>query len=331
MERQNKPVTTIEYIFRLIRGVFIITGTLCCAGVAASFFGRFHLIFELSCHLYIQYFIFTSIAAAILTFEREWKKASLMALFAIYCATALAPFISFKAANAANEAEGAAKTKILRAACANILTANGEHQKIIDMAVKYDPDFIILIEVNKKWAEAMKALEKDYPYVVLEPSEDNFGMAFYSRIKPVTAEIILAGALPVPFLKAKFAAGEKEFTLYAAHPLPPLGNNYLKLRNGQLESMAAIIAREGGRALLMGDLNVTPWSPYFKDFKTAAGLENSSEGRGLNASWPAQMPAPLRIPIDYCMNSKDVKVVKVFTGQFNGSDHFPVIADFTVE
>ena len=81
----------------------------------------------------------------------------------------------------------------------------------------------------------------------------------------------------------------------------------------------------------MGDLNVTPWAPYFKYFKAAAGLENSSEGFGPNASRPAQMPALLRIPIDYCMNSEDMKVMKVFTGQFNGSNHYPVIADFIIE
>ncbi len=327
MNHQNKFKSAPGYILRLVRGVVLTLGALCCAGVTASFFARFHLVFELSCHFYIQYFIFTSAAAAILAFGREWKKASLMALFALYCAAALAPFMPYKTI----ETGAAPQSKILRAVCANILTANGEHQKIIDMAVKYDPDFIMLIEVNKKWAHAMKALEKNYPYIVLEPSEDNFGMAFYSRIKPVKAEIVPAGSLPVPFLKAKFAAGEKEFTLYTAHPLPPLGTNYLKYRNDQLESMAAIIAREGGRALLMGDLNITPWSPYFKDFKAAAGLENSSEGRALNASWPAQMPALLRIPIDYCMNSKGVKVTNAFTGQFNGSDHYPVIADFTIE
>jgi len=317
---------TTEYILRLARGVFITIAVLCCAGAAASFFARFHLVFELSCHFYIQYFAFTSVAALIFAYGREWKKAAAMAVFAIYCGAALAPFVPYKAPVTA----AAAGTKTFRAVCANVHTANRAHYKVIDMVREYNPDFLILIEVNKLWLEALRPLEAAYPHTTFEPSEDNFGIAFYSKIKPLTAEIIFAGSLPVAFLKAKFSSGAGTFTLYGAHPLPPLSPDYFKYRNDQLADMASITAREGGPAVFMGDLNATPWSPYFKDFMSAAGLKNSAEGFGLFPSWPSHMP-PLRIPIDHCLNSAGVIITNVFKGCFIGSDHYPIIVDFWVE
>ena len=317
---------SIKYLFNLARGVFISIAVLCCCGAAASFFARFHLVFELSCHFYIQYFAFTSITALIFARGREWKEAAAMGAFAIYCGAALAPFMPYKSPVTA----AAAGSKSFRAVCANVHTANRAHFKVIDMVREYNPDFIILIEVNKLWLESLSALEAGYPHTVFEPSEDNFGMAFYCRIKPVTAEISFAGSLPVPFLKAKFSSCAKTFMLYGAHPLPPLSPDYFKYRNDQLDAMASIAAREGGPAVFMGDLNATPWSPYFKDFAAAAGLKNSAEGFGLFPSWPAHMPS-LRIPIDHCLNSGGVSVTKVFTGRFIGSDHFPIIVDFMVD
>lgn len=317
---------TIQYLCNLARGVFISAAVLCCAGAVASFFARFHLVFELSCHFYIQYFAFTSVAALIFARRRKWKKAAIMAAFAVFCGAALSPFMPYKSPVTA----AAAGVKSFRAVCANVHTANRAHFKVIDMVREYNPDFIILIEVNKLWLESLSALEAGYPHTVFEPSEDNFGMAFYSRIKPVTAEINFAGSLPVPFLKAKFSSGAGTFTLYGAHPLPPLSPDYFKYRNDQLADMASAAAREGGPAVFMGDLNATPWSPYFKDFAAAAGLKNSAEGFGLFPSWPSHMP-PLRIPIDHCLNSVGVTVTKVFAGRFIGSDHFPIIVDFTIE
>jgi len=214
---QNYKKTT-EYILNLVRGVFISIALLCCAGVIASFFARMHLVFELSCHFYIQYFAFTSLAALIFAYGREWKKASAMALFAVYCAAALSPFIPYRSTVTA----AAAGVKTFRAVCANVHTANRAYYKIIDLVLEYKPDFLVLIEVNRSWLAALSPLEGAYPYSVFEPSEDNFGMAFYSKIKPVTAEISFAGSLPVPCLKAKFASGAKTFTFYGAHPLPPL-------------------------------------------------------------------------------------------------------------
>ncbi|HOT74326.1 MAG TPA: hypothetical protein PK467_00955 [Candidatus Wallbacteria bacterium] len=70
--------------------------------------------------------------------------------------------------------------------------------------------------------------------------------------------------------------------------------------------------------------------PYKAPVTAAACLKNSAEGFGLFPSWPSHMP-PLRIPIDHCLYSAGVTILKVFKGRFIGSDHFPIIVDFMVE
>ena len=73
---------------------------------------------------------------------------------------------------------------------------------------------------------------------------------------------------------------------------------------------------------ILGDLNVSPWSPHF------GGLLRES-GRGVQATWPTNL-APMRIPIDHCLVSPDVSVVGRRVGPDVGSDHFPIVVDVQI-
>jgi endonuclease/exonuclease/phosphatase (EEP) superfamily protein YafD len=77
---------------------------------------------------------------------------------------------------------------------------------------------------------------------------------------------------------------------------------------------------------VVGDLNVTPWSPTFRDLLQAPGLVDTARGRGLRGTWPVCLPG-MRIPIDHCLVSGDLQVLDRQVGPGVGSDHFPVMAD----
>ena len=78
--------------------------------------------------------------------------------------------------------------------------------------------------------------------------------------------------------------------------------------------------------VLLGDLNCTVWSPYFGRLVRDSGLKDSSRGWGVQPSWPAGNWL-LRIPIDHCLHSPEVRVVRRGIGPDVGSDHFPVIVE----
>jgi len=55
-------------------------------------------------------------------------------------------------------------------------------------------------------------------------------------------------------------------------------------------------------------------------------LKDSSLGWGIQPTWPA-MFLPLRIPIDHCLVSPDLKIVRRKIGRDIGSDHLPLLVD----
>jgi endonuclease/exonuclease/phosphatase (EEP) superfamily protein YafD len=84
-----------------------------------------------------------------------------------------------------------------------------------------------------------------------------------------------------------------------------------------------------GALVLLGDLNTTSWSPHFRDLINTAGLKDSRAGFGIQPTWPAGTP-PLWIPLDHCLVSPEIKVHDRRVGPNVGSDHFPVIVEFSL-
>jgi len=76
-------------------------------------------------------------------------------------------------------------------------------------------------------------------------------------------------------------------------------------------------------------MNGTPWSPFFKDFLLSSGLRDSREGFRLQPTWPTWFP-PAWIPIDHALVSSSVVVHDRRVGPNVGSDHYPVIIDFSI-
>lgn len=118
--------------------------------------------------------------------------------------------------------------------------------------------------------------------------------------------------------------GATAVTLLATHPLPPSSSEYAWLRNDQLREIAANVRARSLPVIVLGDLDAKPWSPYFKDLLRDGRLKNTAQGRGLRRSWPAWLPAG-RIPLDHCLVSPFIGVVKVRLGPRIGGDHLPIV------
>lgn len=295
-----------------------------------SWLGACHWRLELFCNFRWQYCWLLAICAAILTVlprrhrPRWWQYAILLA-FALANFAAVLPEWLPSTATAGTPVAGDESLR-LRVFSLNLHHRNQRFQEVVDAILAADAEVVLLMEVDDAWLAGLAALEQHYPYRILAPQDDSFGIALFSRL-PLTGRAEVSVADAVPYIDTRLSLGKKKIRLLGIHPLPPLNRDYALARNAQLVETAALLAGERGEAILVGDLNCTPWSPHFRRLLARTGLRDSRRGFGLQASWPTQFPAPCRIPIDHLLTSAGLTVTARSLGPKVGSDHLPLIAE----
>ncbi|HRD65635.1 MAG TPA: endonuclease/exonuclease/phosphatase family protein [Candidatus Competibacter sp.] len=305
-------------------GLLAATGTMVCIATLAGFAGQLWWGFELASHFRVQYAVALGFGALILPVWRRVRWAVTFAAFALLNAILLAPrFPSW------TEAQASGDGPVFRALLANVNSANRDHERIRDAILAHQPDFVVLLETTPWLLDRLTDLTDRYPYRTVAPREDNFGIAFFSRRPFSRADIAQFGAAGLPSIIAEFAIDRHRLIVLGTHPLPPVGAGPARERNDQLAQLAAFARQTPLPLLLLGDLNTSPWSPYFEKLLADSGLRDSGGGRGILPSWPVGWP-PLWIPIDHALFSEGIRIRRVVVGPDLGSDHYPVIVDFQV-
>ena len=206
-------------------------------------------------------------------------------------------------------------------------TGNRNFRAVAEAIRFFDPDLVVLEEVNSQWLSDLQPMLAGFAHVRSAPREDNFGIGIWSRFPAKDSRIVYIGQAGVPSIHAEFETPAGRLTVLATHPLPPAGREYSELRNNQLACLPEWVRQASSPVVLLGDLNVTPWNRYFRRLLREAGLRDSAQGRRVYPTWPAYNPL-LYIPLDHCLYSGGVQIVDRQTGPRVGSDHLPVIVDF---
>lgn len=213
----------------------------------------------------------------------------------------------------------------LKFVSANVKTSNRDYERLLSFINSASPDVVAVIEIDDGWAKALESLSPDYPYRVVEPRSDNFGIALLSRVPLNHARVEYLGDVDVPSILARVNLDKDAITIVATHPFPPVRSEVAAERNRQLAAVADVAAQAPGEVVVMGDLNVAPWSRYFADLLRAGQLHDSRRGFDLQPSWPT-FCMPLMTPIDHVLISSGLTVTDRRTGPQIGSDHLPVMA-----
>ena len=203
----------------------------------------------------------------------------------------------------------------------NVLAVNQTPERVRDFLLSEQADVVVLLEVRPALLETLAPVLKQYPGRMLNPRSDNFGIALLSR-NPLQGEQLQEDE-GMPFLLADTEVGGHRLHLICAHPVPPLGREWARLRNEQVVRLGAHLRECPRPFALLGDLNNTPWSPSLAPVRDAAVTARA--GFGVQSTWPTIFPPFLRIAIDQCFVSPDVRVVDCHSGPAVGSDHFPLI------
>jgi endonuclease/exonuclease/phosphatase (EEP) superfamily protein YafD len=304
--------------------LIVIVANLCLLTLA-GFLGRRWWFLDLPNHFRAQYFyVLLLVVVGFLALGRWWGVAVSLSMALVNFAMILPRFIPL--------ARAASNGPIYRLLLSNVLMRNHSYDKVRDLVNRERPDLVILIEPNQAWLNGLAELRQDYPYWHTAPRKDAYGVAVFSRQPFDSTEVIHQGYAGQPTVLVRLRMSNHHnqmLNVIATHPSPPKGAAHSAGRNNQLQALAELARQQTGAVLLCGDLNLSPWSPYFVDLLREGCLVDSGRGFGLQPTWPANNFL-LRTPIDHCLVSPQITVRHRRLGPQVGSDHLPVILDFSL-
>jgi len=207
----------------------------------------------------------------------------------------------------------------------NVYIDNEYVDDVADRILLEDPDVLVLLEVGDfGWAK-LKRVRERMPYVMTALRNDSFGMAILSRKPLREGSVLQFSKTSIPSLISVFDHDGEPVTLIATHPLPPSSDWPIKDRDLVLGSAARLASAVDGDVLLVGDFNLTPWTPRFRRLLHDSGLQDTRKGFGTQPTWPSGLPW-LWLPLDHILVPQSWNTLERYTGPFTGSDHRPVLA-----
>jgi endonuclease/exonuclease/phosphatase (EEP) superfamily protein YafD len=304
-------------------GLLEVGAVLACLATVTGFLGRRWWVFELTSHFRLHLALALGVLTVVWSLKRRWRMTAVCGA-AGAVNTVLVLFLLWPEGKTVATAGPQLRLLVL-----NVHTENQRSDLVLEFLRRAEADVILLMEVNERWMDSLKSLRTNYSQVIAEPREDNFGIALFSRLPLTNGEVVKFGQAEVPSIAATVEVGGPSVFLLGTHPLPPGSAEYARLRNEQFRGIAARVRRSAMPAIVLGDLNSTPWSPYFNELLRESGFKNTSQGRGLFGSWPAWMPFA-RISLDHCLVSAAIRVNQKQLGSRVGSDHLPVAVEVQI-
>ncbi len=218
---------------------------------------------------------------------------------------------------------------------ANVLITNTHADELLKIVAEKDPTFLLTMEINKRWLDQLSVLTKQYPYRMIFPSDNAYGMALYSKLPFHNQQILFLNFDRVPTFKATFTLpGGHSFQLVTIHPVAPAPSKYPDITDSQKEVALLKAGRMVGKrslpTVVAGDFNDVGWSYNTHQFMTLSGLNDVRYGRGLYSTFSAHSMF-MRWPLDYVFVSSEFRVLAVERLPTFGSDHFPFYVQLALQ
>jgi endonuclease/exonuclease/phosphatase (EEP) superfamily protein YafD len=217
----------------------------------------------------------------------------------------------------------------LRIASINVFYANDDTARVVDFIRRERPDAVALLEMDPDWRRALAPLEKDYPHRYQTIGVANRGITLLSRLPMKDASVLPIGVRAEPAIQATLMAQGRELRVFAVHASWPLTPNSAGRRNLQLMRLAERAREVTLPLVVVGDMNITAFSPHFRRLLADGRLKPASEGFGWQATWPTFLPLA-GIQIDHALVNSRLAVEHFNRGAAVGSDHLPILTDLVL-
>jgi endonuclease/exonuclease/phosphatase (EEP) superfamily protein YafD len=277
---------------------------------------------ELLSHFFLVYWLTTLLCTAVL-FWAGWRRSAWVAaaLLAAFSALLL-PYLPWPQATL----KPAAELRLLQ------FNAAQQPEPVLGWLQQNAQrlDAIVLLEAGPDFAPGLEKLRVQFPHQLTRLQAGPFGIAVLSRWPLQLAQVLEPAGPDFPALAATLAVPgwPAPVRLYAVHPPPPLGAALADARNRFIAALAQTVTQNPTPALVVGDMNLTPWSPVFRQFQTLTDLHDCQLGQGWQATWPsvtADVLPLFGLPIDACLHATALRVQSRHVLDAMGSDHLPVL------
>lgn len=286
-----------------------------------AFFGPWFWLVALVDHFRLHYLVLLASAMIPAWWWRQWKSLGLSSVLMAGQIWVMEPW------GWGNVSDESSESKSYSLVWANVHTGNESKSEVLNYLVARDPDFICLGEVNRLWLEHLSPLDEKWPHQILQPREDNFGMAVYSKY-PFKQRQKLDLDVPCIQFEVENHSGNT-FSVFAVHPVPPIGSRFTSSRDRYLQRISEAMSATQPPSVAVGDFNATPWHYPVKQMMKRHQLRFYSPRNILPLpTWPMSL-LPVGIPIDFFLAHPGVSVHELNRGPDLGSDHRPIEARFS--
>lgn len=218
---------------------------------------------------------------------------------------------------------------VIRLYSANLWVENTNVQAMRRSIAAADPDIIVLVEFGAAPSAHVEELLAGYPH-----------RAINGRLDPTTgaSRSVIASRFPITQKLPSRQDGLQAVGAEVETPLGPLNVFGVHLTRpwpyqyqwGQITQVMALterrLAAPDHPVIVAGDFNSVSSARIGKQIQADMGLIPAP---GWPGTWPSQAPAFININIDQVYRSPDLALLSRRIGQPTGSDHRPVITEFT--
>jgi endonuclease/exonuclease/phosphatase (EEP) superfamily protein YafD len=209
----------------------------------------------------------------------------------------------------------------------NVLMSNRRSDRLLALIEEHAPDIVLALETDHWWCARFEQIAPDYPFRVVRPIDNTYGMLLYSRLELVEPEVRYLIKRDVPSVRTglRLRSGATVM-LYGVHPEPPSPSeaDTSLPRDAELVLVGREVAGADRPTVVAGDLNDVAWSHTSRLFRRISRLLDPRIGRGLFNSFHAEY-WPVRWPLDHVFISDDFLLRAIRRLPAFGSDHFPIL------
>jgi endonuclease/exonuclease/phosphatase (EEP) superfamily protein YafD len=290
--------------------------------------------------LRIQFFLFTLISLIpLLLLIKQWNWFNYSIIFGLVLGLYihgkyLVNYTSLVAVEVPTAAALEDSDQSIRILLVNVQMSNKNTVALIDLIAKENPDLVLVMEVNKRWSEALSVLENDYPHVQAEINDLTYGMLLFSKFPFRKKEVNYINNENVPSFESSILLNDTmEINLDCLHPVPPTRFEDLPDNEGQKEIALKIVGKlvkgRSNPTIVLGDMNAVVWSKVDHLTGTDNLLFDVRVGRGFYNSFSATNII-LRWPLDHVFVTKEFRLKKISRLPKIGSDHFPILVELVL-